>query len=356
MVTLVIPTKNRSDFLIRILRYYADTNYQYTICIGDSSEQFHLDTTKKFIDSLNGKLKIMYFEYPGLGISLCFKKLINQVKTPYAAIVLDDDFIIEQSLRKCVDFLENNLDYSSAGGRAIVFSLKEPGAHGEIKNVGVYSQRNIEGKTASQRLADHLKNYTVTLFSVHRIETWRHLWQNVVKSSERAFMEELIPCCLSVIHGKKKVFDDLYLVRQDHEQRAFHMDTYDWVTHQDWFNSYNIFHDSLEEALAYKDGISRDEAHGVIKEGFWKYLNKSFVSKYDIRYKTKIEGINLKKIIKRSPTVFNIANYIQLLFRRHLKVSTLLNKKSPYCSNFAAVYRAVTEKPLFGNKVYCNID
>ncbi|MBU2250973.1 MAG: TIGR00180 family glycosyltransferase, partial [Candidatus Omnitrophica bacterium] len=204
MITLMIPTMDRSDFLIRLLQYYADTDYPYSICIGDSSDQTHLERTKEFIKSLDGKLNIRHLEYPNLSISMCLKALVDKLDTPYAAIILDDDFIITKTLEKCIDFLESNPEYSAAHGSALVFSLKNSGVYGEFLNIGRYPQRAVEESTASERLIGHLNNYSVTVFSVQRTETWKKLYQNVKQLSERAFMEELLPCCLSVVHGKIK--------------------------------------------------------------------------------------------------------------------------------------------------------
>jgi len=344
MVTIFIPTKNRSDFLIRLLKYYADTNYQYSICIGDSSDSVHLERARNFIKSLKGKLKIKHLECPGLGISECFKLLVDKVDTAYAAMLLDDDFIIGKTLTKCVDFLESHPEYSAAGGEALLFSLKQSGAYGEFSDIGLYPRRAVEAQTASQRLTDHLKNYSVTVFSVHRIETWRKMFQRVSKSSERAFMEELIPCCLSVVYGKVKCFNDLYLVRQHHQQRCFHVDPYDWITNSSWWNAYNMFHGSLAEALIRQDGIDNKKADEVIKQAFWVYLNNSLRRKYQSRYQEPIVAVRVKEKLKRIPGLLRTVEKIKTISPKSLTLKSLLRKQSAYHADFMPVYHAVREK------------
>jgi len=343
MVTIIIPTKNRSDFLIRLLKYYADTNYQHSISIGDSSAPLHLERSKEFIKSLKGKLKIKHLECPELGISECLKLLVDKLDTTYAAIALDDDFIIEKTLNKCVSFLDGHPGYSAACGQALLFSLKKSGAYGEFLDIGPYPQRAIEAQTSSQRLSDHLKNYSVTLFSVHRTETWRKMFQRVIKSSERAFMEELIPCCLSVVYGKVKCFNDLYLVRQHHRQRSFHLDPYDWITSSGWWSSYNIFQDSLTEALIEKDGIDNVEAAGLIKKAFWAHLASKLQRKYQVRYREPSIDSSMKEKLKRVPGLLRMVKQIRAILPKSLSVKKLLNRQSAYHADFMPIYRAVTE-------------
>ena len=84
MITLIVPTMNRSDFLIRLLRYYNEIHFKGCICIGDSSNPGYIEKTKKEIERLQGKLNIVYQEYPGLKAAECLNRLIDLVSSPYA--------------------------------------------------------------------------------------------------------------------------------------------------------------------------------------------------------------------------------------------------------------------------------
>ena len=46
-VAILIPTMNRSDFLIRQLNYYANVKSQHPIYIGDASNIEHKARTEK---------------------------------------------------------------------------------------------------------------------------------------------------------------------------------------------------------------------------------------------------------------------------------------------------------------------
>ncbi len=122
-LTLCIPTKNRSEFLSRLLHYYENTNYQHWIFIGDASNTSHYEATQQTIKSLEGKLKVRHFEHTGMDIVQSFDSFKHLFSTPFSAFCSDDDFVLTQGIEKCIRFMEDNPDYSAAHGKGIVFFL-----------------------------------------------------------------------------------------------------------------------------------------------------------------------------------------------------------------------------------------
>ena len=57
MLGILIPTLNRSDFVVRQLNYYASVNCHYTIYLGDSSNAHHLEAVLSAIERLKFVLK-----------------------------------------------------------------------------------------------------------------------------------------------------------------------------------------------------------------------------------------------------------------------------------------------------------
>ena len=57
-VSILIPTLNRSEFLIRQLRYYASVNSPHSVYIGDASNQEEYDKTKKVVNELKSIISI----------------------------------------------------------------------------------------------------------------------------------------------------------------------------------------------------------------------------------------------------------------------------------------------------------
>ena len=63
-ITILIPTLNRSNFLIRALSYYVKVGFKGWICIGDSSNVQHSERIKRVVYTLEDKLKIIYKYFP----------------------------------------------------------------------------------------------------------------------------------------------------------------------------------------------------------------------------------------------------------------------------------------------------
>ena len=351
MITLLVPTMNRSDFLIRLLRYYDEVGFEGCICIGDSSSPEHVVRTKRVIEILRGKLNIVYQEYPGINVSLCVSRLVDLVSTPYAAFVADDDFLVPNALNQCAKFLGEHPDYVAAHGIGITITLDSKGLHGQITQCGHYRQPVIEAESASQRLDDHLSNYKVALFSVHRIESWRAMFRDVHLLRDRGFGGELLSCCKSVILGKSKELDCLYLVRQMHAQRYLLPDTYDWITSPEWYPSYLVFRDSLAETLALQDSISIGKAEKVVEKAFRPYLSMCLSQQPDFRREFYNRYRQVAGSIPGARRIWQLLR--SLRSKQHFKLSLreLLKASSPYHADFMPVYRALTTSPTeFSNK------
>ena len=114
MITLLIATLNRSDFLIPLLRYYGELEFEGRIIIGDSSGPDHSQRTKAVIKDLQGKVQIDYTHQPGQSNRQCIESLTGLVSTDYIAVVPDDDFFVPSSLERCVSFLDDHDDYIAA--------------------------------------------------------------------------------------------------------------------------------------------------------------------------------------------------------------------------------------------------
>lgn len=348
LLSLLIPTMNRPKFLGRLLRYYSDLGFRHNIYIGDSSSSPHIEQVRNVIKIHERKLNIFYYEYPGVNNAVAVSNLLASVSSPYAVLLPDDDLVIPNSVEQCVRFLENHKEYSAAHGLAVIFSLESSGAFGPFVQIGKYWQRPVEGETGVGRLLDHLSNYSVTLFSVHRTETMRSMYKNIGTIGDKAFAMELLPCCLSVIQGKVKELDCFYLARQDHARRYLLADVYDWVTSPDWLSSYLIFRDQLAEALAQRDAISINEAKEVVKRAFWSYLARGLTHKWRVRYEK--EGARARpywrEIARRVPGLPNMWHKFRSATSgrgSEMSLPALLHPSSPYHADFMPIYRAVSE-------------
>lgn len=349
MVGIVIPTMNRSEFLIRQLAYYADLGCKHTIYIGDSSADRHVKRIQEAIRILESRVRIVYVQLSGASDYQAISELLQRVQEPYAALVGDDDFLIPASLEKCARFLDAHPDYEAAHGVAILFVTGSACEYGEFLGSKGYPQRPVEHTSAHLRLVDLLHMYWPVSFSVQRVETYRVAADLVSRLPDKAF-RELLTGCFSIIRGKAKELDCLYLVRQAHDQRYLLPDMYDWVTSPDWLPSYQIFRDCLAEELARQDGICMDEAEEVVKQAFWSYLAKGMMTRWQSRYAQNGSGLysELRGLARRIPGLRSTWHKVRSFLPgedNQMSLQALLRPSSPYHADFMPIYRAVVSPP-----------
>jgi glycosyltransferase domain-containing protein len=360
LVTIFIPTMNRPDMLLRLLHYLDQQNFKGHISIGDSSDDERAALIQQGMAPIKKRLNIIYRRYPGINEYRCMQDMLNTVSTPYLAYVADDDFIVPESLKQCVRFLEDNADYSIAHGRGLVFNLDREGAYGKIVQAGPYRQPRIEADQASQRLLEYLNDYSVAIFSVQRSDDWRDIYRDIHTVEDRAVGGELITCLLTVAKGKAKELDCLYLIRQMHTRRYGLPDVYDWITSPHWHSSYMALQRRLIDELVIRDGIKEEEAHQVVRQALWGYLSKGLRHKWEMRYladdgRSDGIGARIRRAGGRLPGVRRAWRTLTALVGQAppngyaLSLDALCNPTSPYYEDFIPVCRAVSAETMAGD-------
>jgi glycosyltransferase domain-containing protein len=324
---------NRSGFVVRLLEYYANANFPGCIAIGDSSNAEHRERTLQAVARLKGRLDVVYVHYPGTGVGVCVQKLLEHVSTPYAATLPDDDFLVPASLRKCAEFLAEHLGYAAAHGVGITVNLDSNDLHGRVTDSSYYVQPVLEADTAAQRIDDHLGDYRVSLFSVHRLETWRSMLRDVHRADDVTFGAELLPCCQSAVAGKIAQLDCLYVVRQNHGLRYELPDAFDWLLSPKWLGSCQLFLESLSTAVAEKDGIAIEDARAVAKRAFKQYLVLFLGVRR--RWNGAPWTLAAARGAKRLLTTFKPKEHSEF------ELAALLNHTSRYHHDFMPVYEAL---------------
>lgn len=219
MLSILIPTKNRSEFLIRQLSYYALSGFAGHILIGDSSDALHSERVRRFVASLRDARRIDYVHAPGLDDRETLVSLAERIRTPYVAYAGDDDFLIVREAERCVAFLEASPDFVAAHGAGRLFTVSPGEAYGMFLLGSRYEQPAYSSDRAWQRLRQLLNTYRPPLFSVHRAAVWRQMWRHTALIEDRAFAAEILPSCLSAVLGSIKYLPGLYLLRQVHRAR-----------------------------------------------------------------------------------------------------------------------------------------
>jgi glycosyltransferase domain-containing protein len=341
--SLIIPTMNRPELLLRLIHYYHGLGFSGRILIGDSSEEKVFLETAELLNAYVDKLFVDHRHLPRHSVSEVVSVLAEDVTTDYVALLPDDDFLTPSGIGECVSFLNSNPQYVAAHGIGVLVS-SEGGDCRRIDGACSYPQPRLDGETAAERLDAHLAGYSVSLFSVHRATVWKRMYSPVAKVqrphdvSDKSFVDELIPCCLSVVCGKIKQLDRLYLVRQVHEDRYLLPTWFKWISSEKWLPSYTYFRQCLAQEIAGTDLVSQEAAADLVDEVFASYLQES-ISFHKVKPgRESASGrlawipIPVRKVLRRLRVV---------LVPAHISLDSLLVSSNPYNGDFMPVYSSV---------------
>jgi glycosyltransferase domain-containing protein len=343
-VGVMIPTKNRSEYVIRLLEYYAKLKSPHPIYINDASGTEHNRALFSVVKRLSDQIEIHYVNNRSLNDRQAIGSLIESVKEPYSAFVGDDDFLIPAGLSQCALFLESNPDYRVVRGVSRKFNLTQPGAYGRVARIGPYSNESQrEEDSPVERIQKFGANYWPTFFCTHRAHEFLQDWEGNNQNPNRSF-GELMPSFLNIVRGKAKYLDCLYLVRQMHDRRYLLPQTiYQLIREPSWNKALNLFIDKVSGALI-QQGFAKNEAQLQAEKAYESYFEQAIYSRMGNSTSPNIRQkyIRLKKHIKgiSHPLLWNTGRF----FYRKLKKTTrgepannVLKSDSPYYMDFKPI-------------------
>lgn len=296
-LTLIYPVFQREAYLRRLLAYLDGRFADVEILIADDSPAEQMPRRIAIVNEYRDRLRITHH--------ICDRRMTliekishatELVKTPYAAIGADDDYFIPSTVRQAVGYLQEHPDYSVAHGYALTFSVKD----GKMDMVVEYpQQQTINCQVPSLRYLKHISDYAPTWYSVHRAENLRDCWAHAAKLNGDLEFGEILPSCLSLIQGKAKRFDELYLIRQGDAPRHYVVDMFDkWFTGEKWAKFYSVYVQSLSDELVRQEAIAQSDAVYAIEKGFWhkySYRFQDFLVRNEILADALYKGLLFKE-------------------------------------------------------------
>ena len=303
-VAIIVPTKNRSQFIRRFLHFNLKNNSRNKIYIADSSDEgFHLEGIQEAIKEVSPELKVVYGYYPDCNIEEAKRRILDKVDETYSAFCGDDDFLIPSSIEKCADFLESNPNYSNCHGSGLVVRLDgDVSLSGQVSDIFTYDLLPNEWDTPKERLENFLKNYW-SIWSVYRTEEYKHTLLLLKEIPVESF-REMTMGCIPIIKGKTKLLDCLYVVRQDHDTRFESPELSQAFYHEGWYESYKKMESIISTLLSNEENMALEEAVEHFKEGFSYYYNSELKSELTekkvsifIRIRNKITRIILNFLV-----------------------------------------------------------
>ncbi len=354
-VAILVPTKDRSEFVGRLLKYYASVKSPHTLYIGDASQGFHLKQTKEAIARFSEHVATVHFSWTDLSTHATMARLAEEASETYCAFLGDDDFLVPESLTKCAEFLDSHPDYRTAQGKALLFVLEESGPYGRIDgHGGVYwDRKESHWATARERMFQFVGGgYWVLQYSVHRRKEFI-ADSSIARASEDRSFSELTNCFVVIGRGKSKFIDCLYLFRQGHAGRFFLPTTYEWIIGEKWNQSFQEMSAALEDVLVEVDGLRRDEARTVARDIVLIQLKRSIKAASTRAGLSPTELVVDKKQaflrrLRTFPAIVQFARALEAGFGPlsarfgRLTVPAMKQPSSPYHKDFMPVFETLT--------------
>jgi glycosyltransferase domain-containing protein len=380
--TLLIPTKNRSIFLKRVLTYYKNLNFAGTLAIGDSSSDEFLIKNKEICNSMEGFLNLTYETFPDKNLCQTSYELLKNVNTKFVAEVHDDNFIVPESIERCVDFLDNNPSYSAARGLGISIKTEDDKAFGRLIKCVKKKQPSSELDSASSRLLELYGDYSDIHYAIHRTEVYKEVLRNSHIKDNNFF--HIMTTANTFVLGKVKELDTLHVVRHiqsPYGRRVFNKNhpestnTFWWLTGKAWNENLNLLKKTVVDNLIKIEGIEVEDAVKTFEMAFFMYFSMYFANKTKsvAELKKYFENYFCTSLSTQRPSIYQssllqylspIYSRINFFFAKIKKIllnqevlqsqvlntrtndllPSLLNKKSKYHKSFNPIYELITSK------------
>lgn len=205
---LIIPC-NRTKFIKNLNNYYSKTKIKIKI--------IHNLNSINILKSYNSKnIKFIYDKNENI-----FFRILNGLKLTkekYCMIAGDDDFLIEETVRKSINFLEKNKNFVSAQGLILSFDYKKKKL--DYKNIDIsLINEEIDSKYKYLRLfqaihtryRDRICTITKKKILIKIFESAKNLRKNYLE-----FIELYITICLTLL-GRDMCFQDIGYLKGQHE-------------------------------------------------------------------------------------------------------------------------------------------
>lgn len=301
-LTIVLPLKDRMNLTKRWLAFAKEYYKDFNILILDGSKE---DGLKNYltINNFNKLLNLTYerYEYDH-SIKQYFYKLSNglsKVKTTFTVLIDNDDFFNPACLKKSVDFLTKNLEFSTCGGQQMQFSIDK-----NKENIKFYKDNRISSNIQSNPLlrlqnSCSLKLSLPLFYDVHRTLQIQDSYQKLDKmQSNELQLVEIFPQFMDSLNGKNMKLNDLYLLREIQIKQSAHRE---YLIKTGSILNRLIYSDFAND---YKKIINNLSAHyntmniNIEKDFEKKIINYLFIYLQSLILPKKIKKLNFFKKIK----------------------------------------------------------
>jgi glycosyltransferase domain-containing protein len=196
--TLVIPTYNRPKQLGALLAYLGANGCECRILILDSSEAKARAANRKIVTL--AKLKPDCIEFPTETHPFNkFKEGFDNVTTEFCALCADDDLVMLDGVKKCLEALRSNPRASVAQGYSFSFLCHADG-NMDLGNI-LYFSSTIDDASPLARVAKLFARYQAATYGNYRTEVLQRIF-DTLKPMTSILARELLGTALASVEGE----------------------------------------------------------------------------------------------------------------------------------------------------------
>jgi len=196
--TLVIPTYNRPKQLRALLSYLSARALQSRVLVLDSSEAKPRVANRKIIEQT--KLNLGYAEFASETHPFDkFREGVHKVTTQFCALCADDDLIVPDGVKRCLDALRSNPRASVAQGKSFSFLCLD-NSNMDLGNI-LYFSSTIADTTPLARLAKLFARYQAATYGNYPTAILQRIFDKL-KPMRSILGRELLGTGLAAIEGE----------------------------------------------------------------------------------------------------------------------------------------------------------
>ena len=333
-LTIIIPTYNRHDYLLRQLVYLS--YYPIKIIVVDGSEK---PLQKRFINQFTPYRNIKYHHLK-ISIPDRIRFALKKINTPYVMCLADDDFYIPSGLVVAMNKLKLNKRSVACMGQSLGLDIlnKKSYFFPYGKSLEKYS---IVKKNSIDRIVEGIQNYrSAAFYALFKTSEFIEIWKDIQSSSCPELME-YEHAIMTYLHGGIITSNSIYWVRSfECDPVPSKIDGSRTINFAKWYKQ-DIYHN---ERSIFVNRISRI---------FLKKLNLSIersslliVEIFDFIYKGSHKG--LMNYPKHYEWMFFIKNYLQ---KNIFKYSTFSISRLFIVKNLKELIRHNIKKTLYNEYI-----
>ncbi|MGH8616191.1 MAG: TIGR00180 family glycosyltransferase [Burkholderiales bacterium] len=215
--SLIIPSHNSARFLRRLLSYLRRIEYQGRIHLVDSStgedravvERAQVDWPELWLEP---------FFYPNtLSFPAKLIDALGRISSPVVMLCADDDFVVPETLERCVAFLRDHPDHVVARGKSAAFNLnrlQKAGVEGKTQATFTVQPMHAYPQIETvERLLAFMRRYSSTFYSVGRRVAMRDALVATCAVTENIIFFQYLWSCLTVAQGMVWTTPELLYIR-----------------------------------------------------------------------------------------------------------------------------------------------